>query len=1006
MFRQAQGAALLLTVWAAPLAGQTLTTGALEGQVLSSAGMPIAGADVILTSSQIARRTRTDDRGRFRFNLLAPGAWRATVVHRDFQTLAVPFVVALNETRNATFHLSSFLSATVEITDRVSTVDTTTAQVGTTLEVDTLAALPIGRDVNDLMLLAPTVMDGGFSWIFRANDPSISGASAAENQYIVDGLLTTDFRYGNQSAVLPPEFVDQAEIQTGGFKPEYSALGGVFNLLLKSGTNAFQGSAWVTWDPYNGFARPKQNRWFVAPDNQERYDAGFVAGGPLLKDRIFYFVGVDGTWMKGHAIPNYSGQVSDPQRFTDWNAMLKLNGFLTPSQQLTMTCRYDGQVTDQGSAYGAYGPGQEGARSRNSAEAIALTYDSVLTSDVFLTIKLGRNALPIHTDPKDGADMLVYDQVQNNGAGTFYGGYGAYQETNAGVSLQAKADLTWIAGRHTLKFGVNYLQSKYYRNDRTSGPYGAYLIVADPTLIVENFYEIDSYALAKYRGVYAQDSWEAGHGLMAAFGFRFETQEQYGAGGYRIFKFDRPGDCLQPRLSLVWDLNQDGKSKLFANYGVYFENVPQRLALGFGGTNINTSYYFVSPTFSYDPANPNHYGTVAGGIYSSPQGNGGPGPTAIFAQNWGPRSQYDPIENGIRLPRRIEFTLGYERQVTGRSTVGIHGKYRKLTRIMEDSALTDTGGNPVDGSTGPYSPHFIIWNPGPGPVSYSTNASGDLNPHAVYLPSTLFPTPYNLYRSVDLDWDWKGERSTLAVNYTWSRLFGNYEGVVSSSNGQAMPNATTAFDYWSYYGTGLLPMDRTHMLKFFGSTRIPSSKGAWNLGFNFRLQSGVPISLWDDGSTTHGKPPGYDTQYNTNHPGVPGPGTVAATAADFSNPAYWSGQPVGSTPPNGGTFYTGPGYPSLDMGSYSSNCAANFKQGNYGRTQTVTRLDLHVDHDWPLAACIHFVPGLDVFNVLDTRAVQSVNLQATSVGAPYAGWNQPSSYQPGRFYRLSMKVKF
>ena len=988
---------------------QTSTTGAFQGRLIGPDGKPVAGATVTLSSDQITRTARTDAAGAFALSLLNPGRWRLVLSAQGLQTVSLVFQVAANDTRAATFRMSAIARAQVDVVGVVSTVDPTTSQLGSHLFLEDLAAIPVSRDANDLMLLAPGVVDSGFNvgpyaGTFRTNNPSVGGGSAAENQYVLDGLVTTDFRYGVQSSALPTDFLDQVEVQTGGFKPEYGALGGIFNAITKSGSNTFQGSAWATVDPYNGFAQPKQNAFFIAAQNMERYDVGFQVGGPIIKDRLFYFAGLDSITQTGHPTPNFSGETDSAQKVTENNALLKINAYLTPEQQITVTCRADPQVKNNGNLYAAYGPGNEGDIYRTDTQSLSISYDLILSPTLLLSLKLGRNAITSHDSPTDGTDPGMYDWVQNGGVGTSYGGDGTYEQTNDSVSKQFKVDLTWMLGSHTLKFGYGFLQSRFTKVIGMTG--GDFLEIYSQAL-QEIFYSFDSSALAKYRNYYAQDTWDAGKGVKLAYGVRFDEQEMYGQNGLPIFKFNRPGDYLQPRLGFIWDPHGDGKSKLSANYAVYFESIPQDLGIDYFSPNVTyTVYNWYSPSYTYDPTNPNHYGTVIGGIYTAMPPGGGLGPSANQVFNYGATNSMPPIENGIKLPRRVEYTLGYDRQLSRSVTVGIHGTYRKLTDILEDSVLTDAAGMAIDGSTGPSSPHAILWNPGPGPVSYSTNAFGDLNPHAVQLASTPFPVPYNLYRSLDAVIDWHAERAALHASYTWSRLYGNYEGLVSSSNGQAAPNITSFLDYYTYYGTGLLPLDRTHLLKAYGSRRIPFRQGNLNLGFNLLVQSGTPISMIDDGSTTHGKPPGYDTTYNTNHPGSTGPGTVAATPADFNNPAYWSGQPVGSTPQNGGTYYTGPGYASLDIGGYGSANYANDQQGNYGRTPTTGKLDLHADFDWRLEGWLHVIPALDVFNALNSRQAISVSSQGNLFGLPNPAYGQATAYQPGRNFRLSLRARF
>ena len=129
----------------------------------------------------------------------------------------------------------------VTVVATAASMDLTTTQTGSTLQMDTLSAVPLQRNFNELIQMAPGTITGG-----TMGGASIAGASALENNFIIDGLDTTDYRLGFQGSSMPTDFIDQVEVQTGGFRPEFSALGGVVNAITKSGSNQFVGSAWVT----------------------------------------------------------------------------------------------------------------------------------------------------------------------------------------------------------------------------------------------------------------------------------------------------------------------------------------------------------------------------------------------------------------------------------------------------------------------------------------------------------------------------------------------------------------------------------------------------------------------------------------------------------------------------------------------------------------------------------------------------------------------------------------
>ena len=286
---------------------QTATSGAVSGTVSDKNGAALAGATVRLSSSQTSRTFLTGTDGSFRLGLLNPGTWTVEVTKAGFQKITQTITVLVNQTQPVTFKMASEAATVVEVLGTTTTVDTTTTQTGLTTTMDNLAAIPKGRDMSSVAFLAPGVVASGFA---GRDDPSIGGGSGAENSYIVDGLSTTNTSRGFQGTQLVTDFIDQVEVQTGGFKPEFSALGGVFNAVTKSGSNELKGSAWLTWDAVGIQAVPKQTLLAKQGNPDSRYDVGVELGGPIIKDKLFFFVGLDSNLREApSSLANNTGEV-------------------------------------------------------------------------------------------------------------------------------------------------------------------------------------------------------------------------------------------------------------------------------------------------------------------------------------------------------------------------------------------------------------------------------------------------------------------------------------------------------------------------------------------------------------------------------------------------------------------------------------------------------------------------------------------------------------------------
>ena len=119
----------------------------------------------------------------------------------------------------------------------------------------------------------------------------MAGSSGLENGYILDGVNTTDPAYGGSGANLPFEFIQEVDIKTGAYGAEYGlAIGGIFNVLTKSGGNDLHGDIFAYFTT-KGLVRATKYFPFTgsAPNGFSELDAGFDLGGPIIKDKLWFF---------------------------------------------------------------------------------------------------------------------------------------------------------------------------------------------------------------------------------------------------------------------------------------------------------------------------------------------------------------------------------------------------------------------------------------------------------------------------------------------------------------------------------------------------------------------------------------------------------------------------------------------------------------------------------------------------------------------------------------------
>ena len=170
--------------------------------------------------------------------------------------------------------------------------------------------MPVGRRMTDALYLAPGVSSGGE--VGRAN-PSIGGGSGLENQYVVDGINITNTGYGaigSYSIVFGSlgsgvtfDFVKEIQVKTGGYEAEFGqSTGGVVNVITKSGANNVHGSLFGYFRPsglegeWAGIDLPNLTQIAAQQTASSVNDIGFEVGGPIVRDRLFFFGAYNPQW--------------------------------------------------------------------------------------------------------------------------------------------------------------------------------------------------------------------------------------------------------------------------------------------------------------------------------------------------------------------------------------------------------------------------------------------------------------------------------------------------------------------------------------------------------------------------------------------------------------------------------------------------------------------------------------------------------------------------------------
>ncbi len=312
---------LLLLICASGFAQQQgAITGGLNGVITDPSGAALPGVTVTLIGPQGRRVLTTDSLGRYSASGLTPGIYDVTAEKPNFKKVEAnhnEIVVNSSSALNLTLSVGS-VSDTVEVNSTAASIDTQSTSVTTNLTDAFYNNVPLPRNVSSLFYVAPGVAAGQVAGAANQNgpgasNPSIGGASALENLYVVDGVTITDQAFGSIGTFnryhgalgtgINLSFIKEVDVKTSAFQPEYGkSLGGIVQIVTKSGGDSYHGAIGAYFGPGSWYASRYQFYQFgyqqVAPSstlNNPQYDISAEAGGyiPGFKNKLFFFGAFD-----------------------------------------------------------------------------------------------------------------------------------------------------------------------------------------------------------------------------------------------------------------------------------------------------------------------------------------------------------------------------------------------------------------------------------------------------------------------------------------------------------------------------------------------------------------------------------------------------------------------------------------------------------------------------------------------------------------------------------------
>jgi hypothetical protein len=948
------------------------TTGRVTGRVTDKdSGAPMGGVTVIVQGPQGEDATVTDDKGHYQFTGLAVGTYviRYYVANTSTQVEQPGVTVAAEKTVRVNAKIASTAQANAQqtyvITGKAPSIDVGSARVGTIFDQEYTLNLPVTPNYGALISKAPGAFVDG------SGNVSIGGSTGLENIYVVNGMNVTGLRFGNleagQSTIgggtnLPTEFLTQVDVNGGGYNAEFGgAMGGVINTVLKSGSNQFHGSVFTSWSPYWLSASPSVVTTLGSsiagvrkPDFDDRI--GFEVGGPLIKDKLFFWAGLAPQLNATHAFrytyalqDNGMGMVAtdkagtllsaDTQRLNEtrrtYAYAATINYLPKPDHKLELSLFGTPNFNEQLRSF-LNGQEYNGAFPSNGSTAWAQEQLTKVNTDVSAhwTSKLFDRRWQIEAiggmhseylnDRSPSAALNGTNQVQHwfsdlgtlenlPGCETTASGFAPCPVnptyTTGGFGQIAKyTGYRWtgelksthvfdLMGRNELKYGwhldlstfdlardysggpnthnlvaffpdgmggqvqqtTNYFRLKALQYPSDFGPdMNSRYPFSDLVNPAAGIYQDQLHASVKSlsNALFLQDAYSPSglRNLTVSAGVRYEFQKLYDMNGAAFLDTGN----LAPRVGVVYDPFNDGRSKISAGYGQFYESIPVDIAARyFGGENFvsrgnlppsmcgtQNPYSCAIPapgSFMGDAALPNGYSVVNNAAYPQTHLQG----------------QY-----------HNEIVATLERELMEDMTVRLDYTHRWIGRVIEDGygepTLTDVLANPGDVPAqalkdaqndadtlkmdAKMAAAMAMANPTNKVLaSQAANAQSKAD-NAAKKYGTLqtlasAPKPERTYDALSLTLNKRFSKNWFARgSYTYSRLVGNYEGLYQAENNYIAPNGTNAYDTADLYNNnrGLLPNDHPHQAKLDGFYSHPAGPGKVTFGLSFLARSGMP----------------------------------------------------------------------------------------------------------------------------------------------------------------------
>jgi hypothetical protein len=723
----ALGAALLLGLAGAASAQTDVTTSRISGTVEDSAKAALPGVTVEVTNVEtgLQKVTVTDADGFYRVLDLPTGTYKLTATLDGFATATAERVrLLIGSTPSVNFTLQSArVSETITVTAEASTVEVTNTQIGTTIQSEQIKNIPSpGNDYRNFVLLTPETR-----YDSERGNISISGQRGINTNVTIDGVDynnaffggTTGAAEGRAPLSISQESIKEFSVITNGASVEFGRSGGGFvNIITKNGTNTLHGSGFYYNQPQSLISDFSDGS---KPADQKKQQYGASLGGPLVKDKLFYFLSYDK--QKQNITVPINGNILDPDIFARYPVLASPNSYVQTQDGYVGFGRVDYQVNEAnrvlfrvnlGDYTGVNGTSSSPSRteSYNGVEGLkAKTYVASYSGQFGPNVLNDLNLTYVNEDIPRADKGLNLPEIQLASTGGRYGEVSFLPITSTNDRKGGNDTLSYLFGNHVVKGGIEYNDTTidqvfrgnwrgvFVFNNKTdllAGRWASYRQFGGLGGLTSS--QAGNAAFGqKELALFVQDQWFVRPNLTVTFGLRNESQDNPNApilnpndrnanGSFNLStKIPDTKTQLSPRFGLSW--SPDEKSAVRFSAGRFWSRTPAILfASLFTSNGVRGTQYVINA--------PNNAGVVTGP------------PTDPLSPGWG--ANFTPIgveridftrittiakpgvftiDSNFKNPYTDRVTLGAEREIFSKTALALDFTYAKTKQLER---LTDT----------------------------------------------------------------------------------------------------------------------------------------------------------------------------------------------------------------------------------------------------------------------------------------------------------------------------